>query len=60
MRKQEVREYITDMGLDDDEFFEWMNGQTVGLYQDKTFDYYKEDVKLWVEFKMRGKELVWD
>jgi succinate dehydrogenase flavin-adding protein (antitoxin of CptAB toxin-antitoxin module) len=60
MREQEVREYLTDMGLDDDEFFEWMTGQTVGVNEDFSPDYFEHDVKRWVESKTNKTELMWD
>ena len=38
-------------------FLKWMNGQTIGINKDGTFDYYEEDV---LRF-MNGKgDLTWD
>jgi hypothetical protein len=60
MREQEVREYLTDMGLDYDDFLLWMRVRTVGAYDDGSTNYYGYDVERWVDAKLKGKELVWD
>lgn len=40
-----------------DEFMEWMKGQTVGLNDDGSLNYYRYDVERWIRFK-KGEDAV--
>lgn len=48
MTTPEAKSVIEDAGLDWDKFVEWMQGQTVGMYEDGSTNWYVYDVQRYV------------
>jgi hypothetical protein len=53
MNEQEARELVGDDGWDD--FLDWLAGQTIGINDDGTIDYYDSDVKRYCERRRRER-----
>ena len=51
MTKQEAHKRILFAGGKPEDFDNWMCGQTVGLNDDGSFDYYKYDVERFIRYK---------
>ena len=56
MTTDETKSVIEDAGLKFEDFVEWMDGQTIGMYPDGSTNWYVWDVDRYV----RGKRVVHD
>lgn len=56
MTTDETKSVIEDAGLKFEDFVEWMDGQTIGMYPDGSTNWYVYDVDRYV----RGKRVVHD
>jgi hypothetical protein len=50
MRLEEVQEIIEAKGGSIETFFKWMRGQTIGLYDDGTSNFYEYDVERFIRY----------
>lgn len=63
MKEAEVREKIERAGGSWEVFSDWMAGQTCGLDEDGTIDYYEYDVNRFLRYKCNQKNeplIEWD
>lgn len=63
MTEAEVREKIEQAGGSWETFNDWMTGQTVGLDEDGTINYYEYDVSRFLRYKCNPKNeplVEWD
>ena len=51
MRENEARQRIKDAGGEWNTFMDWMRGQTLGLYDDGSTDFYDYDVNRFIRYK---------
>ena len=55
MKIQQAEDKIKQAGGNIEDFHEWMDGQTVGLNEDGTVDYYDYDVDRFISYKCNPK-----
>ncbi|MDD5353491.1 MAG: hypothetical protein PHS93_10045 [Candidatus Omnitrophica bacterium] len=51
MNKEQAKQKIEEAGGSWDVFRRWMGGQTVGMNEDGTINYYDYDVNRFIEYK---------
>ena len=56
MTTPEAKSVIEDAGLDWEKFVDWMRGQTVGMYEDGSTNWYAWDVVRYVRGKKMNKQ----
>jgi hypothetical protein len=60
---EEVKAVLKFFNLPDQEYFEWMEGQTCPIIPNGnsvSMGYYWYDLNRWIEHKLNGKTLIWD
>lgn len=60
MSTDEVAKLMKKNGITMKEFDEWMFGQTVGINEDGTINYYEHDVMRFIELKVNGTPTYFD
>ena len=59
MKIEQAKKKIKDAGGDWEVFMEWMSGQTVGLNDDGSTDFYDYDVNRFIRYKCDPKNEPW-
>jgi len=60
MKEKEVKKLLRKNKLKWKDFCEWMGGQTIGMNEDGSIDYYDWDVKRYIELKVKGTPTYFD
>jgi len=55
MTQKQAEEMIIKAGGDINIFWDWMRGQTVGVYEDGSSNYYDYDVERFIRYKCNPK-----
>jgi len=55
MTPKKAEKTILEAGLSVEKFYDWMNGQTMGLYPNGTTNIYDQDVERFIRYAKRGR-----